>query len=77
MGAWHELVPRDPEENVRWRLDLYCACAQDPLLRSGIKQLCREDITFWADAFLWQFNPFEKGKKRLKAGPWVCWDFQP
>lgn len=75
-GKWHELVPDDLEENIKFRLDVLRRCEIDSEFRAGIKEICRRDIVFWVKVFVWQFNPLYKGELAYKAVepfiPWQC-----
>lgn len=37
-------------------------------------ELCRRDIIFYINTFVWQYNPKKPGRK--KAGPFIAWQFQ-
>ena len=69
---WHNLVPKDPEKNVRFRLDILKRAEGDRLFQRGIWEICRQDIYFYIDTFVNQYNPM-KGEG---AGPFILWDFQ-
>lgn len=75
-GKWHELVPDDLEENIKFRLDVLRQCEVDSEFRAGIQEICKRDIIFWIKVFVWQFNPLFKGELAYKAVepfiPWQC-----
>lgn len=72
-GKYHLDVPRDPAENVRYRIKLLRACAADRRLRRGVVEMCRTDILFWINSFVWQYNPLKLGHE---YGPFITWGFQ-
>lgn len=39
-------------------------------------EMCRQDILFFINTFVWQFNPNTIGRASAKVGPFVTWDFQ-
>ncbi len=76
-GKWHEKIPKERLANARFRLKVLKQCAIDPEFRRGIMEMCRQDIVFWIDLFVWQSNPLKKGlEAHLAVGPFVTWDFQ-
>lgn len=74
MSNWHQFVPKDPAANVRFRLKVYEKAASDPVFARGLREMCRQDILFWINLFVWQFNPREK--RRGEVGPFITWGFQ-
>jgi hypothetical protein len=72
-GEWHKVVPREPVENVRFRLDVYRHCREDTGFRRAIVWMCGRDILLWVNLFVWQFNPDREGDE---FGPFATWDFQ-
>ncbi len=74
-GKWHELVPRDMESNLRYRVWLRKACKTDAGLRKAIMAVCEQDVLFWINSFVWQHNPRKK-KYDAEVGPFITWDFQ-
>jgi hypothetical protein len=69
-GKWHLKVPRDPRENARFRIALLKAAEFDPVLQAGIMEVCEQDILFFINVFIIQFNP---KKKRIPVGPFITW----
>ncbi len=74
-GRDHERVPREAVRNVRWRLELLADARKDVLLQRGMVSLCRNDLLFWVNAFVWQVDPKQKGLLGL-PGPFVLYPFQ-
>ena len=74
---WHDLVkggiPRDPVDNVRFRLRLREWADEDYWRQQALIQACSEDPLFYINTFIWQYNPRKKG---AEVGPFVTWDFQ-
>jgi len=54
-GTFHELVPRGFEANLRHRLR--AAAEPRPAARRVLKRMCAEDILFYVNTFVWQYNP--------------------
>lgn len=76
-GKWHELVPDDLEENIKFRLDVLRECEVNSEFRAGIMEICRLDIVFWIKVFVWQYNPLYKGAEAYKAiEPFIPWQCQ-
>lgn len=73
-GKWHEGVPREPRDNVRYRRALLKRAEGDPEFQEGIRQICALDLLFYINAFCWQYNPKKVGN--LRIGPFTTWDFQ-
>lgn len=71
-GVWHRSVPTERNENLAYRLWIMRQ-AHDDSLRKGILAMCRQDIVFWINSFVYQYNPFKPG---CEYGPFVTWDFQ-
>ena len=67
-------VPKERAANLKWRRKLAIACGRDFGLQRDIRELCRHDILFWVNAFLFTFDP-----RLVKANPhlpFVTWDYQ-
>lgn len=72
-GKYHELVPKDLEENIKYRLWLHNLCKADPKFRRTVREWCRQDILFYINSFCLQFNPEHFGNEE---GPFITWPFQ-
>lgn len=70
-GKDHESVPRDRDANADFRRELYRTPKYD---RAGVIELCRRDILFYTNVFVWQFNPTKVPAERV--GPFVTWPCQ-
>ena len=78
-GKWHQMIPKEPRANIAWRLRLLNETAKRPELAAGWRKMCREDILFYINGFVWQYNPRKKGAastEREKVMPFITWDFQ-
>ena len=73
-GQWHEQVPTDERDNLLFRRNLNRECVKDQNLQRGVRYYCKNDIIFYVNAFVWQFNP--KAKRAGEVGPFIAWDFQ-
>lgn len=74
---WHDLIPngipRDPVDNVCYRHDLRKWADENYPRQQALKLACSEDIFFYINTFIWQYNPRKKGKE---VGPFITWPFQ-
>lgn len=76
-GEWYKLVPTDLDENLAFRLEVLRRCEVDSEFRQGIWEICKLDIVFFINVFIWQFNPKKKGDEAIYAtAPFICWDCQ-
>lgn len=72
-GNYHKLVPRDPVKNAKMRIAVLKRAKGNASFRRALRVMCRRDILFYINLFVWQFNPTKIG---LEGGPFVTWDFQ-
>ena len=72
-GQYHLKVPKDPQENLRWRHHLVERCQINPRFRSKVIEACREDFFFYLNSFVWQFNPRRVG---VEVEPFISWPYQ-
>lgn len=73
-GQWHKQVPKGPLENRRFRLATLKRALVDKPLRKALLEGCRQDILFYINTFVWQFNPKKKGLEA--AAPFITYPFQ-
>lgn len=66
-------VPKGEVENLPFRDFILEIAALDEDAQDALRVACREDILFWINVFVWQFNPQHKGRE---VGPFITWDFQ-
>ncbi len=72
-GAWYKKVPKGLRENLLFRRRLLDLCERDETAQAAVRLACKEDILFWINAFVWQFNPQHVGNE---IGPFITWPFQ-
>lgn len=69
----HLSPPGDHRDNARWRAALLKSCRKKPEVCDYLKSKCSDDILFYVNAFVWQYNPQLVG---AEVAPFVAWDFQ-
>ncbi len=76
LSTWdlHKSVPRDYKRNLQYRLWVLDKCREDTRYRSAMVHGCRNDLLFYINSFVWQYNPLKKGKEAV--GPFITWPFQ-
>jgi len=74
-GKWHEQVPKDLTGNLEFRQRLLVACRSDKRAQAAIRHACKNDLIFFIQVFVWQFNQLRK-KGGRQIGPWECWEYQ-
>jgi hypothetical protein len=73
-GTYHKRVPLDPVENLQFRKFVIESCRNNPDYRAAVLEMCRQDILFFVNVFIWEYNP--RFTDERSVGPWICWDFQ-
>ncbi len=73
-AKYHLKVPKDYQKNLEFRTELLQRAAADVNLQRGIVEMCRQDMLFYVNTFVWQFNPTKKGAQRV--GPFISWPCQ-
>ena len=68
------MIPKEPLANQRFRAEILAAAKRDPKLRKALKEICKIDILFWINAFVWQINYLKKDEGQ--PGPFITWPFQ-
>lgn len=71
--AYHQLIPKDLAGNLRWRLVVSRRIASDASFAKAIRRMCREDILFWINGFVWTFDPRRKPRTKI---PMITYDYQ-
>lgn len=74
VTEWHRWVPRALGANLAWRRRVLEQCRVDGTVRRAVRELCRRDLLFFINTFVWQFNP--RAKQAGEVGPFITWDFQ-
>lgn len=70
-GKYHHLMSREPERNLRQRRALLLAARRSPAVRRALVLMCRDDILFYVNAFVYQHDPSKAGA--WASGPFVTW----
>ena len=70
------LVPRDLKTNLQWRLMLTDMWAGNPDVQHDLWVMCKRDVLFWTNAFVYTFNPNRHPKDGPKLLPFITWGFQ-
>lgn len=73
-GGYHVGVPRDLVGNLAWREGILRECAGSARSRECVLRACTEDILFYVNGFVWQFNPKRRGGGSV--GPFLTWGYQ-
>jgi hypothetical protein len=73
LTSEYRLLPKDAIANVDYRIKLYERAEGDPAFQRAMRALCADDILFWINSFVWQYNPNING---AEFGPFITWDFQ-
>lgn len=71
-SLYYDLVPKNPVENLKWRIRIRERALKDLHFRNAIWQAAEEDPLFFMAAFLWVAEPRAKIKKR----PFIPWIHQ-
>lgn len=72
-GQFHLRVPRDPVQNLKFRLFILEKTRTDPVMRNAVRAYCARDFIFWVDVFVLQHNPKKVGHE---VGPFILWPWQ-
>jgi hypothetical protein len=65
------VVPRTPAANLTWRKRVWGLAADDHNVQARLLELCRQDLVFFVNAFVWTFNA-----RRGLALPMATWPDQ-
>ena len=66
------MYPKEFEENARYRAKLVLQATNDPDKQAQLYAMCRQDILFWINCFVYTFNP----RKTPAVIPFITWKFQ-
>lgn len=69
---YYDLVPKDPIENVKWRIRCRERALVDDEFRAALWQAGEDDPLFFMAAFLWVNEP----RARIKTRPFIPWVHQ-
>ena len=76
-SKWYKNVPKNIEDNLRFRISIYQQCNKDVAMQQAVKKMIAEDTLFFINTFVWTHNP--KKVKRTGGGakiPFVTYSFQ-
>lgn len=73
-GTDHLRIPRGVEDNLHFRRNLLEDAGKSRHVRYALKRICSEDLLFWVNAFVFQYNPQQLAGTQV--GPFATWDFQ-
>jgi len=65
-------VPKDPAENLRWRVRMRRAAIGSIAVRETLYDAAMSDVLFFFNAFLWVYEP----RDAVKLKPFVTWPHQ-
>lgn len=71
-SPYYDLVPRDPVENLRWRIRCRERALTDKKFRNVLYQACMEDLNFWMAFACWGYDP----RARFKIVPFIPYQHQ-
>ncbi len=75
LSEWEEhlKIPRNLEDNKAYRKRVLERCYDSDLSRAAALRLCKNDLLFYVNTFVWQFNPQHFGNE---VGPFITWPIQ-
>ena len=68
------VVPRDPIENIKWRIKMRKLALTDKRIRDGLYQACMEDVCFFLAFACWGYDP--RAKKGQMISPFIPYPHQ-
>jgi len=68
----YHMVPKDPKNNLKFRKWIWAAGLADEDFAQYVKEVCRRDILFYWNVFLWTSDP----RKTPTVQPFITYDFQ-
>lgn len=71
-GSYHKIVPSSYGGNLRFRKWLLSRAKADRGYQRALVQMCREDLFFFINAFVWQYNP----NHDTRVAPFITWPGQ-
>jgi len=66
-GKWHLRVRKEPIENLKFRRHVLRWAAGNPARQKALIEACRQDILFYINTFVWQFNPSGSSTPTISA----------
>lgn len=71
-SPYYDLVPKDPVENLKWRIRCRERALNDLKFREVLQQACETDILFFFAFALWVHEP----RAKVRARPFIPWPHQ-
>lgn len=71
---FYDLVPKDPLENVKFRVSLLELAKKDRGWRKILKECCSRDELFYVNSFCWTHSPKDSPDDPLL--PFITWPYQ-
>ena len=71
-GLYFDLAPKDPIENLQWRIRCRERAIVDKRFRDVLWQACMEDVNFWCAFATWGYDP----RARFKVVPFIPYTHQ-
>lgn len=72
MTPFYDLYPKDPAENLKWRIACRERALTDLPFRKVLQQACEQDILFFFAFALWVHEP----RAKVRARPFIPWTHQ-
>jgi hypothetical protein len=72
VSLYYDLVPKDPIENLQWRIRCRERAMVDKRFRDILWQACMEDLSFWMAFACWGYDP----RARFKIVPFIPYPHQ-
>lgn len=72
ISPHYDLYPKDPIENLKWRIRCRERALIDLRFRTALYQACMEDVLFFMAFACWSFEP----RAKIKVRPFIPWPHQ-
>lgn len=72
ITTFYDKYPKDPIENLRWRVRCRERALVDRRFRHALYDACMEDVLFWMGFAMWSFEP----RAKIKTRPFIPWPHQ-
>jgi len=73
-GKHYLEVPKEFKANLAFRQKILNECAKNPERQKEEIQKCAEDVLYYVNVYVWQFNPNERIGREV--GPFITYEFQ-
>ena len=71
-SLFYDLYPKDPIENLEWRIACRERALEDEEFRAALYEACMRDVLFWMAFAMWSFEP----RAQIKIRPFIPWCHQ-